>query len=87
MDHWMVSVKFALKDAPDIGNGRWTWPLNALSDMNLIEKIIKRGILVQENINILKQRETNQEETNPQTLWEDFKSDIQKIVKNQSNKT
>jgi len=46
-DHWLVAVKFAPKDAPLIGGGRWTWPLNARHDDPLIEKIIKKGIQAQ----------------------------------------
>ncbi len=43
-DHWLVSVKFAPKDTPDIGKGQWTWPLPSLKDETLIEKVIRQGI-------------------------------------------
>ena len=85
-DHWMVSVKFAPKDAPDIGKGRWTWPLQSLTDEDLIEKIVKRGITLQENLDKLDRRESNRNEVNPQLLWEEFKKDIQKIAKAHTNK-
>jgi len=77
----MVSVKFALKDAPNIGKGRWTWPLQSLNDATLIQKIVKRGIKTQEKINRLNHNRTSQEETTrstPQLLWKEFKTDIQK---------
>lgn len=65
-DHWMVSVKFAPKDAPDIGKGRWTWPLQSLKDADLIKKVVKRGIAIQESLDKFDQQETNRDETNPQ---------------------
>ena len=86
-DHWMVSVKYAPRDAPDIGNGRWTWPLPSLSDETLINKVIQRGMQLQESFDKLDRGETNRDETNPQHLWDDFKTDIQKIAKNHTNKT
>lgn len=29
-DHWLVTVKYAPQNAPYIGKGRWTWPLQPL---------------------------------------------------------
>ena len=49
-DHWMVSVKYAPSDAPDIGSGRWTWPLQSLKEEALIDKIVERGLALQENL-------------------------------------
>ena len=86
-DHWMVQVKYAPKDAPEIGDGRWTWPLQSLSDTTLIEKVAKRGQIVQENLDKLERGETNRNETNPQILWEKFKTDIQKIAKKHTIKS
>jgi ribonuclease HI len=86
-DHWMVTVKYAPKDAPEIGDGRWTWPLQSLSDATLIEKVAKRGQIVQENLDKLDRGELNRNEINPQHLWEEFKIDIQKIAKNHTNKS
>ncbi|KAI0264084.1 Endonuclease/exonuclease/phosphatase [Russula aff. rugulosa BPL654] len=86
-DHWMVSVKFAPSDAPDIGNGRWTWPLQSLNDEALIDKVVRRGLILQGKLDDLENGESNRDETNPQYLWDEFKSDIQKIGKNHTNKT
>ena len=58
-DHWMVSVKFTPKDAPDIGNGRWTWPLQSLNDKDLIKKVVKRGMTLQEKLDQLDPEGTN----------------------------
>ena len=38
-DHWMVKVKYAPKDAPYIGKGRWTWPLHLLGNDNLLDVV------------------------------------------------
>lgn len=86
-DHWMVSVKYAPKDAPEIGKGRWTWPLRSIGDNTLLDKIAKRGILVQEELRRLDRGETTREETNPQLLWDNFKKDIQKMTKDHTKKT
>ena len=86
-NHWMVSVKFAPKDAPDIGKGRWTWPLQSLSDVSLIREVAKRGLTLQESLDKLDRQETSREETNPQRLWEEFKIDVQKIAKNHTKKS
>ena len=85
-DHWMVSVKYAPRDAPDIGNGRWTWPLPSLNDETLIGKVVERGMSLQEKLEKLDRGETSRDETNPQHLWDDFKTDIQKIAKKHTNK-
>jgi ribonuclease HI len=77
-DHWMVAVKYAPKDAPKIGKGRWTMPLYLLRNNTFIEKTVARGIKLQENL-----EEQNPEEGlgNPQQLWDSFKFDIQEIAK------
>jgi len=71
----MVTIKFAPKDAPDIGSDRWTWPLQSLNDEKLIEKVATWGIELQESLDKLDQGDSNQHETNPQLLWDSFKSD------------
>jgi ribonuclease HI len=86
-DHWMVAVKYAPEDAPFIGKGRWTWPLPSLSDTKLIDLIARRGMVIQEHLDKLERGEMNRNETNPQILWEEFKTDIQKIAKKYTNKT
>jgi hypothetical protein len=86
-DHWMVTVKYAPKDIPNIGSGRWTWPLQSLSDQALIEKVAKRGRAIQEELEKLTSGEETRDVTNPQTLWETFKEDIKKIAKDHTNKS
>jgi hypothetical protein len=40
-DHWIVLVKYALKDSPYIGKGRWTWYLPSLQNQTLVDKVIE----------------------------------------------
>ncbi|KAF8256657.1 Endonuclease/exonuclease/phosphatase, partial [Lactarius quietus] len=73
-DHWLVTVKYAPKCAPHIGDGRWTWPLNTLHDNKMMSWVVERGMELQNNIDSL--RVTTNERTNtnnPQTLWKAFK--------------
>jgi len=81
MDHWLVAVKFAPKDAPLIGGGRWTWPLNARHDDPLIEKIIKKGIQAQIKIEEITNTPTENRTKNPQLIWNNFKAEIRKTTK------
>ncbi len=83
-DHWMVSVKFAPKDAPIIGKGRWTWPLNTINNDALIDKIIKKGIQTQTKIEAIMNTPVQQRQENLQILWKDFKADIKMIAKKET---
>ena len=65
-DHWLVTVKYALKDTPDIGKGRWTLPLQVLKNRKLIEMIIMCGIKLQEDLENIRIQNTNRKTTNPQ---------------------
>ncbi|KAH9967694.1 hypothetical protein BJV74DRAFT_785171, partial [Russula compacta] len=49
-DHWLVLVKYAPKDAPTIGRGRWTLPLKAMENDLLMGKIAEQGIAIQDKI-------------------------------------
>jgi hypothetical protein len=81
MDHWMVSVKFAPKDAPLIGSGRWTWPLSSIKNETLINTAVRKGIQIQTKIEELTNTPIELRNTSPQILWKDFKTDIQTMVK------
>ena len=86
-DHCLVSLKFAPKDAPYIGNGRWTWYIPSLDEESLLDKIVSKGLVIQTRLENLENGTTTREETNPQTLWETFKDDLQKIAKADANKS
>ena len=82
-DHWLVTVKYAPKNAPYIGEGRWTWPLNALSDKKIMDWVEKRGISLQEELNKLNASPNERSETkNPQTMWKRFKVETNQWVAN-----
>ena len=63
-----TSVKFAPKDAPLIGSGWWTWPLIALKGEPLIEKIIKKGIQTQKELEKLINTSVERQTKNPQQV-------------------
>jgi exonuclease III len=76
-DHWLVSVKYAPKGAPYIGNGRWTWPLRTLKDEKVIKEIVKEGMKLQEHLDRLRQNPGSRDSiANPQSLWVRFKKEI-----------
>jgi hypothetical protein len=80
-DHWMVAVKYSPHDAPYIGRGRWTWPLDTLKNNKLINTIIDRGIQLQDDFNELERDQPDQTITNRQLLWKTFKEDIKNSAK------
>jgi ribonuclease HI/exonuclease III len=80
-DHWLVLVKYAPADAPEIGKGRWTLPLHMTENQKVLDAIIKRGMVLQTNLENLQRENTVWETANPQRLWKDFKSDIQSTAK------
>ena len=90
-DHWMVSVKFAPKDAPLIGGGRWTWPLTSMNNEKLIDKVINNGIKIQAKIEEATNTPIDQRQEDPQIIWKNFKTDIttiaKKELKNEKQKT
>ena len=87
-DHWLATVKYAPKGAPHIGNGRWTWPLKALSNTKLVEKIEKMGMALQQEVNDLPQRSYDRDtHHNIQTLWMTFKTEISTLAKNETKKS
>jgi len=63
------------------------WPLSQIEDHITIEKVIKCGIQLQEDIKDQKDSNTDRETCNLQLLWESFKSEIKKIAISQNKKT
>lgn len=43
-DHAMVSVRYAPKEAPQIGKGRWTLPLAIINNEKFLEKVGEEGV-------------------------------------------
>ena len=76
-DHWLVTVKYAPQDAPYLGKGRWTWPLNVLRDKKIMDDVIKMGLKLQEDINdLLASPNGRTDSNNPQTMWKTFKTEM-----------
>lgn len=86
-DHCLVSLKFAPRDAPLIGNGRWTWYIPSLNEKQLLDEIVTKGKEIQTKLMTLQEGLTTRDEINPQSIWEDFKNDLQKIAKRNANKS
>ncbi|KDQ50166.1 hypothetical protein JAAARDRAFT_51388 [Jaapia argillacea MUCL 33604] len=42
-DHSMVLVRYSPANAPEIGPGRWTWPLGLVNDQELLGTVIELG--------------------------------------------
>ena len=86
-DHWMVAVKYALKDAPEISKGRWTLPVRALENEKLMQSITEHRIRLQQDLEDIKRRQVDRRLSNPQRLWQDFKREISAIAKAQIKAT
>jgi ribonuclease HI/exonuclease III len=83
-DHSMVVVRYAPKDAPMIGKGRWTMPIHLLNSEKVMDKIEERGIELQTDMAQQRLEGTDRQTTNPQTQWETFKEAIQKTVRKEA---
>ena len=77
----MVSVRYAPRDAPQIGRGQWMLPLPMLNNKKLLEKIAKQGTVYQTNVMRDQIEHTDRQISNPQTHWESFKNSVQKLMK------
>ena len=82
-DHSMVSVKYAPKSAPFIGQGRWTLPTHLVNNEKTMTKIADRGIKLQHEITRIRLERIDRQTINVQTLWDSFKQDIKNIAKDE----
>jgi len=72
-DHKLVTVRYAPADSPFIRKGRWSWPLGLLNDTKLGKQIKEIGLNIEERMTNLHPGDRT---SNPQTLWEEFKTTI-----------
>src|SRR6266404_6093262 len=79
-DHWMTAVKFAPIGTPTIGKGRWLWKPWLMKNNKLIKQIIEKGKALEEKLN-MNQRNHLREDSNPQTLWTQFKTEVMNKAK------
>ena len=80
-DHWIVTVKYAPKEAPEIGKGRWTLPLHLANDQKFLNSVIKKGLALQLELEKIQRNPTNRNVSNPQSLWNRFKKNIKALAK------
>ncbi|KDQ56069.1 hypothetical protein JAAARDRAFT_132866, partial [Jaapia argillacea MUCL 33604] len=78
-DHSMVSVRFAPINAPQVGQGRWTWPLGLVNDETLLNSVETLGLTLQTQIQA--QGAGTNPDKDPQVLWDNFKKEIRKVAK------
>ncbi|KAI0047995.1 DNase I-like protein, partial [Auriscalpium vulgare] len=64
-DHDLITVRYAPRSAPQLGKGRWTWPLRLLSDDHMMSAVVEKGLVLQEAM--------KHPLTNKQLLWKDYK--------------
>ena len=87
-DHWIVATKYAPKNAPYIGTGRWTMPVKATKNIKITEELIKHGMTLQEEMDEIKNNlATRSTERNHQTLWKNFKLTATKWTKDTMKNT
>ncbi|KAJ7605533.1 Endonuclease/exonuclease/phosphatase, partial [Mycena polygramma] len=75
-DHRMITMKLTTEDAPEMGHGRWVWPLHLTKDKALAAVILEKGITLQEGLEALPNSGPRNLAQNAQTLWMEFKTQI-----------
>ena len=84
-DHWLVSVKASIPEAPNIGKGRWQIPTYILEDANTIEEINRMGKKALEDVKANRYRRTAT--ANPQTIFTKFKCNVTELCRKKAKKT
>ena len=80
-DHKMVLTRLSPPNLPFISKGRWTMPLALLSDKNLLDKITKVGMELQQNL-----APTTPHDQSLQQKWLTFKQQITTMIKESAKK-
>ncbi|KAK0475947.1 Endonuclease/exonuclease/phosphatase, partial [Armillaria luteobubalina] len=80
-DHDMVSVRYSMVTAPQIGHGRWAMPLHIVRDHIVKGFIIKAGRTLQDDVEKYSKPENHTPEKNPQKLWEDFSKELRTLAR------
>ena len=86
-DHWLVLVRFAPRDSPYIGNGRWSLNTHSLNNKNLTSALIEHGMILQQALNNTAEAHTDRNTTNPQLLWKQYKNTITSTAKKHNKET
>ncbi|KAI0670960.1 Endonuclease/exonuclease/phosphatase [Trametes maxima] len=77
-DHQLVTISIANYHAPDLGKGRWAAPLSLLEDAKFLGTMRELAMKLQEDLNNAPVRSA---ESNPQTIFASFKSELLKAAK------
>jgi hypothetical protein len=77
----MVSTCIIDPKTPFIGYGRWTMPMFLLKDESLINDIHNIGLKFELELNNLNERSTL---SNPQTLFQSFKDEMVKLIRDRA---
>lgn len=83
-DHRMVSAKISTATTPFIGRGRWAIPSYVLDDEPTWKEVRELAKKLEGEIEAVKYRRT--ENTNPQTLYQEFKNTIRTICRTRARK-
>ena len=86
-DHSMVLIRYAPKDAPFIGKGRWTLPLHLLNNESLMTKIETQGREFLSNATRIRLEQIDRRVENIQTLWETYNENIKELTKETAKET
>ncbi|KAF8877120.1 Endonuclease/exonuclease/phosphatase [Infundibulicybe gibba] len=79
-DHKMISVRIFDPKSPNLGKGRWAIPNFLIKDKTIAKEIKRMGVELEEKISATKDARTDT--NNPQILFQAFKSDMTKYIRN-----
>jgi len=83
-DHLLVSVRISDPGAPHIRKGRWSIPIHLLRDKDVTDLLNKSGLQLLGNME--KAIESRTPESNAQTLFQDWKKDCIKKIRDIARK-
>ena len=79
-DHCLVSMEFANPGAPFIGKGQWSIPLYLIKNRKIIQLVEKLGAQLEHDA-YAATGETCTKERNPQTIFQNFKKELTKKIR------
>ncbi|TFK79928.1 DNase I-like protein [Polyporus arcularius HHB13444] len=80
-DHSLVLVQLTPKNAPVVGKGRPTFPLQLIKDKKLAKMIKERGLIAMQELKALQESGTRNESANPQRILCEFKTAAMKLAR------
>lgn len=83
-DHYMVSVRVTDPECPQIGPGRWTLPVNLLSDKSFQDSLYSLTRQLERDVQQIAGQRSD--EHNPQKLLRDFKTRVREVAQKRAKK-